>query len=401
MSWVGMSGEEDPRFAWDVQLDIKEEVKEENEGVPEAYIKEEIVENIKDEVVAELFVKEEPFDLSVTENKVCFNSQPCLSTEHSSSSKEEKETEEEETELDHQIRENIALYKEKMSAYNKQQFRLRKAKQEQKKRDEAQQQVKEKLAEKASKQGIDHNYTRLTTGNGRARKCHPYETHIKQLAVRPGHYINCISAMKTVSGGQSSKSLLQKSSNKAGGGCCGLPYQAPKLVLIAQGADRKDFQISMQAPLSKGTEAKMSACSPRVFLGSTKQKSRKHLEELSTFSSSIICNDCTFSSNSSRQSEHQKHQSEYRKHQCSHHTPNCSSPECHFVSGIFGYNEKAFVCNQCFIRMKSKLDLVQHVTLVHKGLSLRYEQLARKYFCSNCRYITGDQDEMVQHRSQC
>ena len=85
MSWVGMSGEEDPRFAWDVQLDIKEEVKEENEGVPEAYIKEEIVENIKDEVVAELFVKEEPFDLSVTENKVCFNSQPCLSTEHSSS----------------------------------------------------------------------------------------------------------------------------------------------------------------------------------------------------------------------------------------------------------------------------------------------------------------------------
>ena len=85
MSWCKMLGEEDTRFAWDVQLDIKEEVKEKNEGVPELYIKKELVENIKDEVVAELFVKEEPFDLSVTENKVCFNSQPCLSNEYSSS----------------------------------------------------------------------------------------------------------------------------------------------------------------------------------------------------------------------------------------------------------------------------------------------------------------------------
>jgi len=68
--------------------------------------------------------------------------------------------------------------------------------------------------------------------------------------------------------------------------------------------------------------------------------------------------------------------------------------------GLFGYNEKAFICNQCFYRAKSKFGLMEHIQLVHKGQPCESKGLEKQFFCSDCSFVSVDPNEMTKHKAR-
>ncbi|KAL5270262.1 hypothetical protein ACHWQZ_G001114 [Mnemiopsis leidyi] len=90
---------------------------------------------------------------------------------------------------------------------------------------------------------LDHTYC-MPYKNMEPRKILEYEKHIEPIKVRPGYYIDCISANEGI------KSLLQRVGGDDSLRCCGIPYINPKVVFMYEDENGKRC-IKMAPPVTR------------------------------------------------------------------------------------------------------------------------------------------------------